>query len=329
MFKALVGVPLLITLLVGSVQAQTQASALSEAYPVKPIRLIVPFPPGGGSDILARLIASKLTEKNKWVFVIENKPGAGGTIGITEAVKAAPSGYEVVMGQKDNLVIGPWLYKNLRWDPTRDLIAVAHVAYTPVLIATSVDSKFKSMGDVVSAARKAPGAINYGSPGNGTSIHLAAELFEKAAGIQLTHVPYKGSNPALLDAIAGNVELLVSSVPSAMGQIKGGKLRALAVTSAKRSSLLPDVPTVSESGFKNFDVSTWYGLFVPAGTPARFVTTLNTEVNNLLADPDVRAAIKAQGAEPEAMTPANFAKMIKVEYGQWKDIVESSGAKID
>lgn len=329
MFKALVGVPLLITLLVGSVQAQTQASASSEAYPAKPIRLIVPFPPGGGSDILARLIASKLTEKNKWVFVIENKPGAGGTIGITEAVKAAPSGYEVVMGQKDNLVIGPWLYKNLRWDPTRDLIAVAHVAYTPVLIATSVDSKFKSMGDVVSVARKAPGAINYGSPGNGTSIHLAAELFEKAAGIQLTHVPYKGSNPALLDAIAGNVELLVSSVPSAMGQIKGGKLRALAVTSAKRSSLLPDVPTVSESGFKNFDVSTWYGLFVPAGTPARFVTTLNTEVNNLLADPDVRAAIKAQGAEPEAMTPANFAKMIKVEYGQWKDIVESSGAKID
>lgn len=329
MFKALVGVPLLITLLVGSVQAQTQASASSEAYPAKPIRLIVPFPPGGGSDILARLIASKLTEKNKWVFVIENKPGAGGTIGITEAVKAAPSGYEVVMGQKDNLVIGPWLYKNLRWDPTRDLIAVAHVAYTPVLIATSVDSKFKSMGDVVSVARKAPGAINYGSPGNGTSIHLAAELFEKAAGIQLTHVPYKGSNPALLDAIAGNVELLVSSVPSAMGQIKGGKLRALAVTSAKRSSLLPDVPTVSESGFKNFDVSTWYGLFVPAGTPARFVTTLNTEVNNLLADPDVRAAIKAQGAEPEAMTPTNFAKMIKVEYGQWKDIVESSGAKID
>ena len=329
MFRVLLCVILLVSAFFGSAQAQTQASTPSDAYPAKPIRLIVPFPPGGGSDILARLIASKLTEKNKWVFVIENKPGAGGTIGITEAVKAAPNGYEVVMGQKDNLVIGPWLYKNLRWDPTRDLIAVAHVAYTPVLSATSVDSKFKSLGDVVSAARKAPDAINYGSPGNGTSIHLAAELFEKAAGIELTHVPYKGSNPALLDAIAGNVELLVSSVPSAMGQIKGGKLRALAVTSAKRSSLLPEVPTVAESGFKNFDVSTWYGLFVPAGTPARFVTTLNTEINSLLTDPEVRAAIKAQGAEPEAMTPANFAKMIKVEYGQWKGIVESSGAKID
>lgn len=329
MFRALLCVILLVSAFFGSAQAQTQAPTPSDAYPVKPIRLIVPFPPGGGSDILARLIASKLTEKNKWAFVIENKPGAGGTIGITEAVKAAPNGYEIVMGQKDNLVIGPWLYKNLRWDPTRDLIAVAHVAYTPVLIATSVDSKFKSLGDVVLAARKAPDAINYGSPGNGTSIHLAAELFEQAAGIELTHVPYKGSNPALLDAIAGNVELLVSSVPSAMGQIKGGKLRALAVTSAKRSSLLPEVPTVAESGFKNFDVSTWYGLFVPAGTPARFVTTLNTEINNLLADPEVRAAIKAQGAEPEIMMPTNFAKMIKVEYDQWKGIVESSGAKID
>lgn len=325
MSRILLVVALLMLAVVGQSQAQTQA----EAYPSKPIHLIVPFPPAGGTDILARLIASKLAEQHKWIFVIDNKPGAGGTIGITEAVKSAPNGYEVVMGQKDNLVIGPWLYKNLRWDPTRDLVAVAHIAYTPVLIATGADSKYKSLNDVVAAARKSPGTINYGSPGSGTSIHLAAELFEKAAGIKLTHVPYKGSNPALLDAIAGNIDLLVSSVPSAVGQLKGGKLRALAVTSAKRSSLLPEVPTVAELGFKGFDVSTWYGLLVPAGTSAPLVSTLNAEVNKLLADPEVRAAIKAQGAEPEAMTPANFAALIRNDYLKWKAIVEASGAKID
>ena len=300
-----------------------------DTYPNKPIRVIVPFPPGGGSDILARLITAKLTEKNKWTLVVDNKPGAGGTIGITEAVRMPPTGYELVIGQKDNLVIGPWLFGNLPWDPTRDLVAVAHIAYSPVLIATSVDSKFKSLNDVVAAARKSPGNINYGSPGNGTSIHLAGDLFEKAAGIKLSHVPYKGSNPALMDALAGNVELLVSSLPSAMGQIKAGKLRPLAVTSAKRSSSLPDVPTVAESGFKGFDVSTWYGVLAPAGTPPAVVNTLNAEVNKLLATADMKAAIQAQGAEPQAMSPEQFSTLLKNEYGQWKGIVESSGARIE
>ena len=327
MFRKIIAFSSLLLALAGLAQAQTPVVA--DAYPSKPIRLIVPFPPAGGTDILARLITSKLSEQHKWAFVLENKPGAGGTIGITEAVKMAPNGYEMVIGQKDNLVIGPWLYKNLRWDPSSDLVAVAHLAYTPVLIATSADSKFKSLADVIAAARKAPGSVNYGSPGNGTSIHLAAVMFEKAAGIQLTHVPYKGSNPASLDAMAGNIDLLVSSVPSAMGYIKGGKLRALAVTSAKRSSSLPDVPTIAESGFKGFDVSTWYGLLVPVGTPAPVVATLNAEVNKLLANAEVRAAIKAQGAEPEAMTPENFAALIKTDYAKWKGIVEASGVKID
>ena len=315
MFRKIISVALLTFALVGLAQAQ------AGNYPSKPIRMIVPFPPAGGTDIMARLVTNKLTEQHKWNFVIENKPGAGGTIGITEAVKAAPSGYEMVMGQKDNLVIGPWLYKNLPWDPTRDLVPVAHVAYTPVLIATSVDSKFKTLKDVVDAARKAPGAINYGSPGYGTSIHLAAELFAKAAGIEIMHVAYKGSSPALLDAISGNVELLVSSVPSAIGQIKGGKLRPLAVTSAKRISLLPDVPAVAEFGYKDFDVTTWYGLLAPVGTPANVVTLFNTEVNKLLANPEMQAAIKAQGAEPQAMSSEQFGKLIKTEYVQWKDIV--------
>ncbi|WP_119965685.1 tripartite tricarboxylate transporter substrate binding protein [Simplicispira lacusdiani] len=309
--------------------APAHAQAPAPAFPSKPIRLIVPFPPGGGTDILSRLVATKLTEANKWTVVADNKAGAGGTIGIGEAVKAAPTGHDIVMGQKDNLVIGPWLYKNLPWDPTKDLTAVAHVAYTPVIIATSANSRFKTLADVITAARAEPGKITYGSPGNGTSIHLAGDLFEKAAGIKLSHIPYKGSNPAMMDALAGNVDLLVSSVPSAMGQIKAGKLRPLAVTSAKRSSSLPDVPTVAESGFKDFDVSTWYGLFAPAGTPPAVVATLNAEVNKLLATADMKAAIHAQGAEPQALTPAQFDSLLKSDHAKWKGIVEASGAKIE
>jgi tripartite-type tricarboxylate transporter receptor subunit TctC len=305
------------------------ALAQSAAYPSKAVRLVIPFPPGGGTDILSRLIANKLTEANQWTVVPDNRAGAGGTIGITEAVKATPTGYDMVMGQKDNLVVGPWLYGNLPWDPTKDLVAVAHVAYTPVVIATAANSRFKTLADVVNAARAAPDTITYGSPGNGTTIHLAGNLFEKAANINIRHIPYKGSNPALMDALAGNVDLLVSSVPSAIAQLKGGKLRALAVTSATRSSSLPDVPTVAESGYKDFDVSTWYGLFMPAGTPAAIVTTMNTKVNELLATPEMKAAIQAQGAEPVAMKPEAFANLLKTDYAKWKVIVQSSGAKIE
>ena len=313
----------------GSALAQSPAPVATAAYPAKPIRMIVPFPPGGATDILARRVANNPSEQAPWTVVADNKAGAGGTIGISEAAKAAPTGYDIVMGQKDNLVIAPWLYKNLPWDPTKDLVAVAHVAYTPVLIATASNSRFKSLADVIAAARAAPGTITYGSPGNGTSIHLSADLFEKAAGIRLSHVPYKGSNPALLDALAGNVDLLVSSLPSAMGQIKAGKLRPLAVTSGKRSSSLPDVPTIAESGYKDFDVSTWYGLFAPAGTPASVVSSLNARVNQLLGNAEVKAAILAQGAEPQAMTSAQFTTLLKTEYVQWKGIVEASGAKIE
>ncbi len=327
MMKKIFSCLLLVSCTLGLTTAQAQTP--TAAYPSKPIRLIVPFPPGGGTDILSRLVATKLTEQLKWTVIADNRAGAGGTIGISEAVKAAPTGYELVMGQKDNLVIGPWLYKNLPWDPTRDLVAVAHIAYTPVVIATSANSKFKTLADVVLAARAAPGKVSYGSPGNGTSIHLAGELFEKAANIELSHVPYKGSNPAMMDALAGNIDLLVSSVPSAMAQIKSGKLKPLAVTSAKRSSSMPEVPTVAESGFKDFDVSTWYGLLAPAGTPAQVVSLLNAEVNKLLASQELREAIHAQGAEPEAMTPAKFSNLLKTDYAKWKGIVEASGAKID
>lgn len=307
------------------------ASAFAQTpYPAKPIRLVVPFPPGGGTDILSRLVAQKLTEATRWTVVPDNRAGAGGTIGIAEAAKALPTGYDLVMGQKDNMVVAPWLYKSVGYDPTKDLVAVAHVAFTPILIVTSANNpRFRTLGDVVTAARAQPDAITYGSPGNGTTIHLAGEIFKNAAGIQIRHVPYKGSNPAMMDVLAGNVDLMVSSVPSAMGQIKAGKLRPLAVTSAKRSTSLPDVPTLAELGYKDVDVSTWYGLFAPAGTPAAVVAQLNREVNKLLATPDMRNAIHEQGAEPLSMSTEAFGALVKTDYVKWKDIVKASGATIE
>ncbi|BEP59645.1 tripartite tricarboxylate transporter substrate binding protein [Variovorax sp. V213] len=304
-------------------------AAHAQAYPAKPVRMIVPFPPGGGTDILARLVAQKLTEANHWTVVPDNRAGAGGTIGIAEAARAAPTGYDIVMGQKDNMVVAPWLYKNLSYNPVKDLTAVAHVAYTPVVIVTQANSKFKTLNDVVTAARAAPDTVTYGSPGNGTTIHLAGEIFNGAAQIKMRHVPYKGSNAAMMDVLAGNVDLMVSSVPSALAQIKAGKLRPLAVTSARRSTSLPDTPTVAELGYKGFDVSTWYGLFVPARTPKDVIATLNTEVNKLLATPEMKAAIVAQGAEPQGMTPEQFETLLKTDYEKWKGIVQASGATIE
>ncbi|MEJ8821565.1 tripartite tricarboxylate transporter substrate binding protein [Variovorax humicola] len=305
------------------------AAFAQQTYPTKPVRMIVPFPPGGGTDILARLVASKLGESAKWTIVADNRAGAGGTIGIAEAAKSAPTGYDMVMGQKDNMVVAPWLYKHLSYDPTRDLVAVASVAYTPVIIATGANSRFKTLADVVSAARAAPNGVTYGSPGNGTTIHLAGDLFGKAAKVELRHVPYKGSGPALMDVLAGNVDLLMSSVPSAMNQIKAGKLRPLAVTSAVRSSSLPDVPTVAELGYKGFDVSTWYGIFMPARTPAEVVETVNRKINELLATPEMKAAIQAQGAEPLPMTPQQFSTVFQDDYRKWEAIVKASGATIE
>ncbi len=304
-------------------------TAHAQSYPDKPIRLVIPFPPGGGTDILGRLVAQKLTEANKWTVVPDNKAGAGGTLGISEAARGKPDGYDMVMGQKDNLVVGPWIYKSLPWNPVKDFVAVAHVAWSPVIIATSVNSKYKTLADVVAAAKAAPDTITYGSPGNGTTIHLAGDQFEKAAGIKLRHVPYKGSNPALMDALAGNVDLLVSSVPSAMGQVKAGKLRPLAVTSAKRSSSLPDVPTVAESGYKGFDASTWYGLFMPAGTPAPITAQMNAAVNKLLATPELQKAIQDQGAEPQAMSAEAFAQQLQRDYQGMEKIVREAGVKIE
>lgn len=309
---------------VGAVQAQAQA-----AYPTKPITLLIPFPPGGGTDILSRLVGAKLAEQAQWNVVAENRAGAGGTIGITAATRANPDGYTLVMGQKDNLAVGPWLYKGVTYKPTEDLVPIAHVGYSPILIVTRADSTFTTLQDVVAAARQAPDTITYGSPGSGTTIHLAGESFKEAAGIDIRHIPYKGSNAAMMDVLAGNVDLMVSSVPSAMAQIQAGKLRPLAVTSAQRSTSLPDVPTVAELGYPGFDVSTWYGVFAPKGTDASVIGTVNSAINGLLAQPETVAAINAQGVEVERMSPEQFGALLARDYQAAEAMVKNAGLLVE
>jgi len=309
--------------------AHPLAALAADPWPSKPVRFIVPFPPGGPVDTTARVFSHRLSEIWKTPTVIDNRAGAGGVVGATAAAKEAPDGYGLFVGAIHHSV-NPSLMGKLPYDIEKDFAPISLLAIVPnVLVVNTAKTTDKSVADVIAHAKRDPGKLTYASAGNGTSIHLAGEVFEKAAGIKLSHVPYKGSNPALMDALAGNVELLVSSLPSAMGQIKAGKLRPLAVTSAKRSSSLPDVPTVAESGFKGFDVSTWYGVLAPAGTPPAVVNTLNAEVNKLLATADMKAAIQAQGAEPQAMSPEQFSTLLKNEYVQWKGIVEASGARIE
>src|SRR6266849_6929208 len=238
---------------------------MAQAYPAKPIRLIVPFPPGGGTDIAARTIANKLSDSVKWTFVVENKPGAGGNLGVEQAVKSPADGYTLVIGQTSNLAINPTLYAKLPYDPLRDLSPVALVVSAPVVFVVAANSRYASLGDLLAAAKTDPGGVTFASPGNGTVSHLAGELLQRAAGVKLTHVPYKGASQALTDTLGGQVQSFMSSAPS---QIKGGRLRAIAVTSAKRSPELPDTPTIAESGYQGFEASTWYGLLAPAGTPA-------------------------------------------------------------
>lgn len=316
-------------LLMCGLMVGTSASHAETTWPARPIRLVIPFPPGGGTDILSRLVANEVAQTTKWTFVPDNKPGAGGTIGIADVVKAAPTGYDIVMGQKDNVVVAPWVNKAVAYDPRTDLVAIAHVAYIPLVIVTPKDSPYKSFPDLVAAARKAPGMITFASPGNGTTAHLAGEIVGKAAGIKLLHVPYKGSNAALVDTMAGNVNVMISSVPSALAQIKSGKVRAMAVTSATRSSALPDVPTVAESGYKQVDVSTWYGLFAPAKTPRNVVERIGAEVNKAMARPAVIRNINEQGAEARAMSAAEFSQLVQSDYLKWKDIVKASGATVE
>ncbi|BEP65008.1 tripartite tricarboxylate transporter substrate binding protein (plasmid) [Variovorax sp. V213] len=304
-------------------------TALAQGYPTRPIRLVVPFPPGGGTDIIAREVANKVAAAEGWTIVIDNKPGSGGNIGVDAAAKATPDGYTLVLGQTSNLAINPSLYAKLPYDPVKDLAPVGLVASAPLVVVVSSASPYKKLADVVAAAKARPTALNYASSGNGTVAHLATEQFQKAAGVQFTHVPYKGASQGLTDLVGGQIQMYVSSVPTLIAQIKSGQLRALAVTSLQRNRDLPDVPTMAESGYKDFEAVTWFGVAGPAAMPKEVIGKLNAAFNKALATADVQKKLAAQGAEVVVGPPEKFASLIRTDGVRWGAIVKASGIKLD
>ena len=301
--------------------------AQAQTYPTKPIRLIVPFPPGGGTDFVSRTVATELAKSTGWTIVVENKAGAAGTIGLVEASRAPNAGYDMVMGQADNMIIAPATMKNPGLDPLKDLTPVIQVASSPSLLMTRVDYKYKTLGEVIAAAKANPNEVNYGTAGHVTFPQLAVELLMQAGNFKWTEVPYKGAAPAITDLLGGHVGLAALSVASGMPHIAGGKLRGLAVTSAKRSPALPEVPTVAESGFPGFEAVGWLGILVPNGTPPDIITKLNAEFSKVMQSPDVRKALIAQGVEARTSTPEEFGAMMKSETAKWHKIVRDAGIK--
>jgi tripartite-type tricarboxylate transporter receptor subunit TctC len=300
-----------------------------DQYPSKPIHMIVPFPPAGGTDILSRLVASKLTETMKWSVIVENRPGAGGNIGVNVAAKSPNDGYTIVMGQTSNLAINATLYPNLPYSPTKDFSPITTVASAPLVLVVASNSPFKSLADILNAAKAKPGQVTFASPGNGTVAHMTIELLQKASGAKFQHVAYKGSSQAITDLIGGYVQVFMSSIPTAIAQIKGGRMRAIAVTSADRSNDLPNIPTINEAGYKGFDAATWFGILAPAGTPPAVISKLNQNINQVLKMPDVQKRIELEGATTLGSTPEQFQALLKSDIVKWGQVVKESGAKVD
>ncbi|KGG87717.1 MULTISPECIES: Bug family tripartite tricarboxylate transporter substrate binding protein [Comamonas] len=312
---------------VGLLASLTPAISSAETYPARSIKIIVPFPAGGGPDMIAREVATTVTSQQGWTIIIDNKPGSGGNIGMDAAAKAAPDGYTLVMGQTSNMAINPSLYAKLPYNPQKDLAPVGLVASAPLVIAVASNSPYKTLSDLLNAAKANPEGINYASSGSGTVAHLATEQLQRIANVKLTHVPYKGAAQGATDLIGGQIQMYISSVVTLSGHIKNGKMRALAVTSAKRSADLPNVPTVAESGFKGFEAVTWFGLAAPAGVSKDKLSKLNAAFNRALENPDVRKRLTEQGADVLGGTPEQFASLVRDETGRWAKVVKESGAK--
>jgi len=303
--------------------------AHAQAYPAKPIRVVVPFPPGGATDILARAAGQKLTETLGQPVIIDNRPGAGGNIGSELVAKSGNDGYTLLMGTVGTHAINASLYAKMPYDHVKDFVPIVLVAGVPNVLVVHPSVPANSVQELIAYGRANPGKLNFASSGSGTSIHLAGELFKVMTGVQMTHVPYKGSAPAVSDLLGGQVQLMFDNLPSALPHIKGGKLKALAVTSMARAPALPDIPTVSESGVPGFEASSWFGLLAPAGTPRDVVTRINGEVAKWLASTDGKEKLAAVGANAAGGSPEDFAKHIAAETAKWAKVVKESGAKVD
>ena len=303
--------------------------ASAQSYPAKAVRIVVPQAPGGASDALARIIGQRLSDRWHQPVVVENRAGAGGLIGTDQVAKSAADGYTLLLAYDGTHAVNASLYKSLPFDPLKDFTAVATLANVPFVLAVNAASPSKDVKDFVERARASPGRLTYGSAGNGSVNHLLGAMFGKGAGVQLVHVPYKGAAPAITDLIGGSVDAVFSSIPSVVGHIQSGRVRALGVTSGKRSAALPNVPTIAESGLSGFDVAPWFGLLAPAATPADIVQKINDDIAALLLTKDVIDAFAAQGAEPFASKPAAFGAILRTDIDKWAVVVRESGAKID
>jgi len=305
------------------------AHAQRAPYPDRPIRLIVPFPPGGGNDILARAVSQRLAQPLGQQVVVDNRGGAGGMLGGQIAATADPDGYTLFLGSMGSLAHNPALRPNNPYDPPRDFAAVSMLATSAFLLAVHPAVAAKSVQELLALARARPGTLNYASAGAGSSLHMTGELFKHATGVNIVHVPYKGTGPALVDLLAGQVQMIFSTMPPVLPHVKTGKLRALGVTTATRAKAAPDVPTIAESGVRGFEVQNWQGIVVPKKTPGALVERLNAEILKVLAAPAMIEVLSAQGLDPAGGTPAQFDKLIREEIVKWRKLVQAAGIRVE
>ena len=298
-------------------------------YPTKPIRLVVPFTPGGSTDILARAVAQELTKAWGQAVMVDNVPGAGGAIGAEKVAKAVPDGYTLLMGHIGTLAVNPSLYPNLPYDPIKSFAPVAWVARVPNVLVVHPSVKATNVKELVALAKASPGRMNYGSGGNGSAANLATEYFKLQTGTSLVHIPYRGTAPAVTDLMGGQIQVLFTGAPAVLGQVKNGQLRALAVSSPTRLAALPDLPTVAESGYKGFEADQWYGVVAPAGTPRDVVAKLNAQINQALNAPDMKTRLNNEGAIATPATPEAFGQLIVRELARWKPVIQSGRVKAE
>jgi tripartite-type tricarboxylate transporter receptor subunit TctC len=303
--------------------------AAAQAWPDHPIRMIVPFPPGGGTDVISRQLGERIAANTTWTLVIENRAGAGGNIGLDAVAKALPDGYTIGMGQAANLAINPSLYPKMPYDPLRDLAPVSLVATQPLVVVVSANSSIRSIADMIAAGRAKPNAISIAHPGNGTVGHLASEMLARRTGIKFLIVPYKGVATAVTDIMGGQVDALFGNPLAVMSLIHAGNLRAIAVTSTQRMKALPEVPTIAESGVSDFDAVNWSGLVAPAKTPDEIIARLNAETAEALHSPQMIERLALDGSEPLASTPARFSEFLAAEHAKWGAIIREAGIKLD
>ena len=320
---------LVFAILTGAYCAPGQALASAAAYPSKPVRLIVTFPPGGGADMIARAVGQKLFESWGQQVVVDNRGGAGGIIGTEIAARSAPDGYTLLIGASSGLVINPLLRTNLPYDPVRDFMPVSLLIVNPTLLVVNSSVPANSVKELIALAKAKPGQLNYASVGQGSPIHLAMELFKSMTGTHFVHVPYKGAGPAVTDLLAGHVQLMFNSMPSVLPHVKTGRLRGLAVGSAQRFRTVPDIPTVAEAGVPGFEAMTWFGMFAPAGTPKYIINKLNAQIVRILADPEMAQYLVIQGSEARSSTPEELAKYMRVESERAKKAIKSAAIRIE